>query len=138
MYLLKYLIGGPVRKIIFYYLMNPEMCLKVVWLSWNFGFKPKIEFWKKITFPHSWGVANLLTVTQTDRGVYSLLFPCIHIYKKTASFSRLYEKLGPFYKKLKMRRRRADSLISFGKSDVMSKLNVCEQAGIYMHCPGSK
>ena len=38
----------------------------------------------------------------------------------------------------KMRRRRADSLISFGKSDVMSKLNVCEQAGIYMHCPGSK
>ena len=38
----------------------------------------------------------------------------------------------------KMRRRRADSLISFGKSDVMSKLNVCEQAGIYMHCSGSK
>ena len=38
----------------------------------------------------------------------------------------------------KMRRRRADSLISFAKSDVMSKLNVCEQAGIYMHCPGSK
>ena len=48
------------------------------------------------------------------------------------------EDLGPAIRPVGKMRRRAGSLISFGKSYVMSKLNVCEQAGIYMHCPGSK
>ena len=40
-------------------------------------------------------------IIDLSSGVYSSVYSYIHIYEKTAIFSRFYKKLGPFYNKLR-------------------------------------